>query len=119
MAHLRHLSDITELAGRRNSQLEMRLGQRFESARRLSFFPFFLQNSQKDTIPQWDDRRLGSSRAAVDYPKFSSRVLACYKWLQGRAGGVGESSGIDCLTDVPEFGSVRHHRKSFAWVPRS
>jgi hypothetical protein len=80
---------------------------------------FFLQNSQKDKRPQWDDRRLGSSRAAVDYPKVSSRALACYKWLQGTAGGVGESSGIDRLTDVPEFGRVRHRRNSFARVPRS
>ena len=40
--------------------------------------------------------------SAVDYPKASSSALACYKWLQGTAGGVGESSGIDRLTDVPE-----------------
>ena len=59
-----------------------------------------------------------SSTSAVDYPKASSSALACYKLLQGTAGSVGESYGIDCVTDVPEFGSVRHYRKSFAWVPR-
>jgi hypothetical protein len=32
-----------------------------------------------------------------------SSALACYKWLQGAAVGVGESCGIDRLTDVPEF----------------
>ncbi len=54
--------------------------------------------------------------SAVDYPKASSSALACYKWLQGTAGGVGESSGIDRLTDVPGFRRVRHRRKSFAQV---
>ena len=57
--------------------------------------------------------------AAVDYPKVSSRALAWYRWLQGTAGGVGESCGIDRLADVPEFGRVWHSRKSFARVPRS
>ena len=42
--------------------------------------------------------------SAVDYPKASSSALACYKWLQGTAVGVGESSSIDRLTDVPESG---------------
>jgi hypothetical protein len=80
---------------------------------------FFLQIPQKDKRLQWDDRRLGSIRAAVDYPKVSSRALACYKWLQATAGGVGESSDIDRLADVPEFGRVPHNRKSFPRVPRS
>jgi hypothetical protein len=83
----------------------MSRGKRFESARRLFVFP---ANPQKDKRLQWDDRRLGSIRAAVDYPKASSRALACYKWLQGKAVGVGESSGIDRLSDVPEFGWVPH-----------
>jgi hypothetical protein len=39
---------------------------------------------------------------------------AIYKWLQGPAGGVGKSSGIERLTDVPEFRRVRRRRKSFA-----
>ncbi len=56
--------------------------------------------------------------SAVDYPKASPLALACYKCVQGTAGGVGESSSVDCLTDVPEFRQVRHRRKSFARVPR-
>ena len=56
--------------------------------------------------------------SAVDYPKASSLTLAFYKWLQGTAGGVGASSGIECLTDVLEVRRVRHRRKSFARVPR-
>jgi hypothetical protein len=55
-----------------------------------------------------------SSTSAVDYPEASSLALACYKCVQGTAGGVGESSGIGRLTDVLEFRQVRHHRKSFA-----
>src|SRR5215211_8090972 len=55
--------------------------------------------------------------SAVNYPKASSLALACYEWLQGTAGGVGESSGIDRLTDVPGFRRVRHRRKSSARVP--
>jgi hypothetical protein len=46
--------------------------------------------------------------SAVDYPKASSLALACYKWLQGTAGGVGGSSCIDRLADVPEFGRMPH-----------
>ena len=57
--------------------------------------------------------------SAVDYPKASYSALACYKWLQGTAGGVGESSGIDRLTDVPGFRRVRRRRQNFAQVPRS
>jgi hypothetical protein len=57
--------------------------------------------------------------SAVDYSKASSLALARYKWLQGTAGGVGESSSVDCLTDVPEFRQVRHRRKSFTRVPRT
>jgi hypothetical protein len=37
--------------------------------------------------------------------------LACYKLLQGTAGSIGESSGIDRLTDVPGFRRVRHRQK--------
>src|SRR5918992_1436957 len=60
-----------------------------------------------------------SSTSAVDFPRASSLALALYKWLQGTAGGVSDSSGIDRLTDVPGFQRVRHRRKSFARVPRS
>src|SRR5215203_3065909 len=35
-----------------------------------------------------------------------------------RAGGVGRSSGMDRLTDVPEFRRTRHRRKCSARVPR-
>jgi integrase len=38
----------------------------------------------------------------------------CYEWLQGTAGGVGGSSGIDRSTGVPEFRRVRQRRKTFA-----
>ena len=62
--------------------------------------------------------------SALGYPKASFPALACYKWLQGTAVGVGESLCIDCfcsdsLAGVPEFGWVRHRRKSFARVARS
>ena len=57
--------------------------------------------------------------SAVDYPKASPLALACYEWLQGTAGGVGESSSVDCLTDVPEFRQVRYCRESFTRVPRT
>ena len=40
--------------------------------------------------------------SAVDYPKASSFGLVRYKCVQCTADGVGESSGIDRLTDVPE-----------------
>ena len=53
------------------------------------------------------------------YPKASSSALACYKGLWGTAGGVGESSGIDPLSDVPRFRRVRYRRKSLVQVPRS
>jgi hypothetical protein len=56
--------------------------------------------------------RIGSSRAAVDYPKASSLALACYTCVRGPAGGVGESYSVDCLTDVPELWQVRHRRKT-------
>jgi hypothetical protein len=56
--------------------------------------------------------------SAVGYPKASSPALACYECVQGTAGGVGGSSSVDRLTDVPEFRQVRHRRKSFARVPR-
>jgi hypothetical protein len=41
--------------------------------------------------------------AAVDYPQTSFLASVCCKWLQGTVGGVGESSGIDHLSDVPGF----------------
>jgi hypothetical protein len=44
--------------------------------------------------------------------------LGCYKRLQGTEGGVGASSGVDHLTDMPEVRLVRHRRKNFARVPR-
>jgi hypothetical protein len=43
-----------------------------------------------------------SSKSAVDSPKALSLALARYECVQGTAGGVGESSGIDRFTDVPE-----------------
>src|SRR5918995_3730459 len=57
--------------------------------------------------------------SAVDYPKASSSALACYKLLEGTAGGLGESSGIERLRDVPGFWRVPHRRKSVAQVLRS
>jgi hypothetical protein len=52
------------------------------------------------------------------YPKASSLALARYKCVQSSAGGVGEPSSVDSLTDVAEFLQVWHCRKSFARVPR-
>jgi hypothetical protein len=58
--------------------------------------------------------------SAVDSPKALSLALACYEWLQGTAGGVGESSGIDRLTDVPECReeSSRKYAQEFPKQPR-
>jgi hypothetical protein len=78
----------------------MSRGKRFESARRLSFLP---ANSAKT-------KSLRSSCRTLCQQYVSSRLLsqslvplalACYKWLQGTAGGVGKPSGVDRLTDVP------------------
>ena len=45
--------------------------------------------------------------SAVNYPKASSLALACYEWLQGTAGGVGESSGWD-YPEVADSFLLRH-----------
>jgi hypothetical protein len=49
LAHLRQLSDAAVLGGSCNSQLVMRLGQRFESARRLSGIGIDKPNSPSST----------------------------------------------------------------------
>ncbi len=104
---------LVQSAATPDRTLVKRLGQRFESARRLSTFTCkFHKNKMPPMVAS-------GALSAVDYPKASSLALACYKWLQGTARGVGEPCGIDCLADVPEFGWVRHRRKSFARVPRS
>jgi hypothetical protein len=75
---------------------------------------FYLQNAQKQKCP---DVRVGgfvSSTSAVDYPKALSSALASYKWLQGRAGGVGDSSGSGRLSDVPGFGRLHNTGRSVA-----
>jgi hypothetical protein len=97
--------------------LVKRLGQRFESPRRLFIFPAnpiktkSLQSLCRGLCQQYVSSRL--------YPNASSSALACYKWLHGTAVGAGESSGIHRLTDVPGVRGVWHRRKSFAQVPRS
>jgi hypothetical protein len=54
--------------------------------------------------------------------RLSESLVSCVGVLQvvagHRAGGVGASSSVDRLTDVPEVRLVRHRRKSFARVPR-
>src|SRR5215217_4957973 len=92
----------------------MSRGKRFESARRLSIF---LQNPGKREAHDVRVERFVSSTSAVDYPKALSSTLACYNWLQGTAGGVGESSNVDRLTDVPGLGRVWHCRQNFAQMP--
>src|SRR5215217_3769942 len=87
----------------------MSRGKRFESARRLSIF---LQNPGKREAHDVRVERFVSSTSAVDYPKALSSALACYKWLQGTTGGVGRSSGMDGLTDVPGFRRTRHRRQA-------
>src|SRR5829696_847885 len=90
----------------------MRSGQRFESARRLSFLPakpVKTENSRcscRGLCQQYVSSRL--------YPKASSSALACYKWLQGMAGGVGGSYGIERLTDVRGFRLLRQTGRSVA-----
>jgi hypothetical protein len=83
----------------------------FESARRLSLLP---ANPVKRMGSDVSVGSFISGTSAVEYPKASSLALACYKCGQGTAGGVGESSSVDRLTDVLEFRQVRHRRKRFA-----
>jgi hypothetical protein len=87
----------------------MRLGQWFESARLLSNFP---AKAVETASPRHEHRGFASSTSAVEFPKAWSLALAFYEWLQGTAGGVGESSGIERLTDGPEFRWVRHLEKA-------
>src|SRR5215217_5696745 len=85
-----------------SSALVMSRGKRFESARRLSFFR---AKPVKRRKPRCTYRGLCQQYVSSKlYPKASSSALACYKWLQGTAGGVGEFSGIDRLTECPGFG---------------
>ena len=62
---------------------------------RSSALYFTCKTYKKEKRPRSCYWGLGSSRAAVDYPKASSSASACYEWLQGTAGDVGNSSGID------------------------
>jgi hypothetical protein len=57
--------------------------------------------------------------SAVGYPNASSLALACQYGVQGTAGGVGESSGVERLTILPEFRQARHRQKTFARAPGS
>jgi hypothetical protein len=80
---------------------------------------FYLQNQQEQKASDQNIEGFVSSTSAVDYPEAPSLASVCCKWLQGIAGGVGGSSGMDRLTDAPGFRLVRHCRKSFARVPRT
>jgi len=101
--------DALEQARTCASKLVAGAGQRFESARRLYNFP---AKPVKTENPRCSSRghcqQYVSSRL---YRKASSLALACYKWLQATAGGVGASSGMDHLSDVPGFRWVWHRRK--------
>jgi hypothetical protein len=108
------MRDLQPLATHDRS-LVKRVGQRFESARRLSIFP---ANPVKTQSLQVGDGGFVSSTSAVDYPEAPSLASVCCKWLQGIAGGVGGSSGMERLTDAPGFRLVRHCPKSSARVPR-
>src|SRR5215207_7940597 len=94
-----------------HSWLEIRSAVRVRS----SALVFSCKTRKNRELPMF----VSGALSAVDYPKASYSALACYKWLQGTAGGIGESSGIDRLTDVPGFRRVRRRRQSFARVPRS
>src|SRR5215203_205938 len=71
---------------------------------RSSALYFSCKSRKKEKTTMYVSRAL----SAVEYPKASSSVLACYKWLQATAGGVGEFSGIDRLTDACGFWRLRH-----------
>jgi hypothetical protein len=75
---------------------------------------FYLQNQKKGEAHDVRVEGFVSSTSAVGYPKASSPALACYKWLQGTAGSVGESYGIERLTEVPGFQRLRHTGRSVA-----
>ena len=66
---------------------------------------FCLQNSQKRKALDTNIGGFVSSTSAIDFLKASSLALACYKHLQGTAGGVGACSSVDRLTPMcPRFG---------------
>jgi hypothetical protein len=66
-------------------------------------FLFFLQILQKLKASDQNIEGFVSSTSAVDYPEAPSLASVCCKWLQGTAGGVGGSSGMDRLTGAPGF----------------
>ena len=70
------------------------------------FFACKTRKNEKPRCSCW------GALSAVDYSKALSPGLASYKRLQCTASGVGQSSSIDRLTDVPEFRRVRHRRKA-------
>ena len=94
----------------------MSRGKRFEFARRLFIFAL-----DKPNTPQRSSSRSLTKRHSTSpiHHRGEAVNVACYEWSQGTAGGVGESSGINRLTDVPKFRRVRHRRSSFTRVPRS
>jgi hypothetical protein len=79
---------------------------------------FFLQILQKQEAPDINIGGFGRSRAAVDSSSKPRPLLWLTTSVCGTAGGVGESSGFECMTGVPEFPRVRRRRKGFARVPR-
>jgi hypothetical protein len=50
IAHIRDFSDVAALGGSSNSKLVMSLGQRFESARRLSRFGVDKRNTRSEGV---------------------------------------------------------------------
>src|SRR5215208_5642614 len=76
---------------------------------------FFPANHLKTRSPRCSCRGLCQQYVSSRlYPNASSSELACYRWLQGTAGGVGELSGIERLTDVPGFWRLRHTGRGVA-----
>jgi hypothetical protein len=88
--------------------LVMRLGQRFESARRLFIFALDKPNMRHRRSP---GDGLGVSLHPPIHHRGGATKVACYEWLQA-AGGLGKSSNITRLADVPRFRRVRHRRGS-------
>jgi hypothetical protein len=90
--------------------------KRFESARRLSILPAnpvkteSLRPKHRGLCQQYVSSRLLSQG-------FVLRVGVPQMVAGHRAGGVGGSSGMDHLTDVPKFRRVRRRRKCSARVP--
>ena len=92
MTHLGHFSDVTVLDGTLDSQLVAGAAQRFESARRLSFFSRFAGNTQRNAkAPNMMSGPIYCNpltKGALKYhPAGWLKVVKGRRWEEGDANG--------------------------------